>query len=130
MCCAGSDSLDTFKEHSHIVSTSSSCVKTVSCCATGIKKCQVDEQMLNVQNKNSSYFVEWIPNNIKARSMRFVSLCCVTKQAENRTGIAYHDAILRMTLQKVCSLIHILKGIEQLQFLQRFLLDPLDQPKN
>merc|ERR1719379_615973 len=27
------------------------------------KEC--DEQMLNVQNKNSSYFVEWIPNNIK-----------------------------------------------------------------
>merc|ERR1712046_363481 len=25
-----------------------------------------DEQMLNVQNKNSSYFVAWIPNNIKA----------------------------------------------------------------
>ena len=30
-------------------------------CAT-----QVDEQMLNVQNKNSSYFVEWIPNNVKS----------------------------------------------------------------
>merc|ERR1719399_239565 len=27
---------------------------------------EVDEQMLNVQNKNSSYFCEWIPNNIKA----------------------------------------------------------------
>merc|ERR1711956_4316 len=27
---------------------------------------EVDEPMLNVQNKNSSYFVEWIPNNIKA----------------------------------------------------------------
>merc|ERR1711967_141667 len=26
----------------------------------------IDEQLLNVQNKNSSYFVEWIPNNIKA----------------------------------------------------------------
>ena len=26
---------------------------------------EVDEQMLNVQNKNSSYFVEWIPNNAK-----------------------------------------------------------------
>merc|ERR1712070_642167 len=25
---------------------------------------EVDEQMLNVQNKNSSYFVEWVPNNI------------------------------------------------------------------
>ena len=26
---------------------------------------EVDEQLLNIQNKNSSYFVEWIPNNIK-----------------------------------------------------------------
>lgn len=26
---------------------------------------EVDEQMLNIQNKNSSYFVEWIPNNCK-----------------------------------------------------------------
>ena len=25
-----------------------------------------DEQMLNVQYKNSSYLVEWIPNNIKS----------------------------------------------------------------
>ncbi len=27
---------------------------------------EVDEQMLNVQNKNSSYFIEWIPNNVKS----------------------------------------------------------------
>jgi tubulin beta len=27
---------------------------------------EVDEQMLNVQNKGSSYFVEWIPNSIKS----------------------------------------------------------------
>jgi len=27
---------------------------------------EVDEQMVNVQNKNSGYFVEWIPNNIKS----------------------------------------------------------------
>merc|ERR1712136_434384 len=26
---------------------------------------EVDEQMMNVQNKNSNYFVEWIPNNVK-----------------------------------------------------------------
>jgi tubulin beta len=26
---------------------------------------EVDDQMLNVQTKNSAYFVEWIPNNIK-----------------------------------------------------------------
>ena len=27
---------------------------------------EVDEQMLNVKSKNNSYFVEWIPNNIKS----------------------------------------------------------------
>ncbi|XP_018330927.1 tubulin beta chain-like isoform X2 [Agrilus planipennis] len=27
---------------------------------------EVDEQMFNIQNKNSSYFIEWIPNNIKS----------------------------------------------------------------
>ena len=26
---------------------------------------KVDEQMVNIQNKNSSYFVEWIPSNVK-----------------------------------------------------------------
>lgn len=26
---------------------------------------EIDEQMLHIQNKNSSYFVEWIPNNCK-----------------------------------------------------------------
>ncbi|CAH1250816.1 TUBB4B [Branchiostoma lanceolatum] len=26
---------------------------------------EVDEQMLNLQNKNSAFFVEWIPNNVK-----------------------------------------------------------------
>jgi len=26
----------------------------------------VDQQMLNIQNKSSSYFVDWIPNNIKS----------------------------------------------------------------
>jgi tubulin beta len=27
---------------------------------------EVDEQMINMQNKNSSYSVEWIPNNVKS----------------------------------------------------------------
>ena len=27
---------------------------------------EVDEQMISVQNKNSSYFIEWIPNNVKS----------------------------------------------------------------
>ena len=30
---------------------------------------EVDEQMLAVQNKNSAYFVEWIPNNVKVRAV-------------------------------------------------------------
>jgi len=36
---------------------------------------EVDEQMLNVQNKNSTYFVEWIPNNIKS------SVCDIAPKA-------------------------------------------------
>ncbi|KAA0170482.1 hypothetical protein FNF28_01476 [Cafeteria roenbergensis] len=40
---------------------------TASCMFRGrMSTKEVDEQMLNIQNKNSSYFVEWIPNNIKA----------------------------------------------------------------
>ena len=26
---------------------------------------EVDEQMFNIQNKNSSYFADWLPNNLK-----------------------------------------------------------------
>merc|ERR1712118_163838 len=40
---------------------------TASCMFRGrMSTKEVDEQMLNVQNKNSSCFVEWIPNNIKS----------------------------------------------------------------
>merc|ERR1712036_131651 len=39
---------------------------TASCMFRGrMSTKEVDEQMLNVQNKNISYFVEWIPNNVK-----------------------------------------------------------------
>ncbi|XP_016283902.1 tubulin beta chain-like [Monodelphis domestica] len=42
------------------------CYLTVAAVFRGhISMKEVDEQMLNVQNKNSSYFVEWIPNNVK-----------------------------------------------------------------
>ncbi|KAK7253821.1 tubulin-like protein [Aureococcus anophagefferens] len=40
---------------------------TCSCLFSGrMSTKEVDEQMLNVINKNSSYFVEWIPNNVKS----------------------------------------------------------------
>ena len=42
------------------------CSQTKIMQITGCARLQVDEQMLNVQNKNSSYFVEWIPNNVKS----------------------------------------------------------------
>merc|ERR1712048_1112500 len=38
------------------------------------------EQMLNVQNKNSSYFVEWIPNNIKS------SICDIPPKGLKMSG--------------------------------------------
>ena len=54
----------------HSCCVSGPCNQTVSgalnMCCGGLCDVQVDEQMLNVQNKNSSYFVEWIPNNVKS----------------------------------------------------------------
>eukprot|EP00566_Odontella_aurita_P013865 CAMPEP_0113540332 /NCGR_PEP_ID=MMETSP0015_2-20120614/8421_1 /TAXON_ID=2838 /ORGANISM="Odontella" /LENGTH=450 /DNA_ID=CAMNT_0000440123 /DNA_START=483 /DNA_END=1835 /DNA_ORIENTATION=- /assembly_acc=CAM_ASM_000160 len=32
----------------------------------GMSSKEVDDEMLNIVNKNSTYFVEWIPNNMKA----------------------------------------------------------------
>ena len=39
---------------------------------------EVDEQMLDIQNKNCSYFVEWIPHNVKTA----VSVCVIYHQRE------------------------------------------------
>jgi hypothetical protein len=47
---------------------------------------EVDEQMLNVQNKNSSYFVEWIPNNIKS------SVCDIPRGVKK--GSQVHEKLL------------------------------------
>merc|ERR1712039_682415 len=49
---------------------------------------EVDEQMLNVQNKNSSYFVEWIPNNIKA------SVCDIPSKGHYTEGAELIDSVL------------------------------------
>jgi len=39
-----------------------------------LKSSEVDAQMLNIQTKNSSYFVEWIPNNLKS------SICTIAPE--------------------------------------------------
>jgi len=41
----------------------------------------VDEQMLNMQMKNTSYFVEWIPNNIKS------SMCNIPNAGYNGNAV-------------------------------------------
>ena len=52
---------------------------------------EVDEQMLNVVNKNSSYFVEWIPNNVKTsppRGSRWPPPLLATPPPSRRPGSA------------------------------------------
>ena len=44
---------------------------------------EVDEQMLNVPNKNSSYFVEWIPSNLKA------SVCDIPPPKGMKMAVAF-----------------------------------------
>ena len=41
---------------------------------------QVDQQMLDMQTKNSSYFVEWIPNNMKT------AVCNIPPQGLSMSG--------------------------------------------
>ena len=64
---------------------------------------EVDEQMLNVQNKNSSYFVEWIPNNIKASvcdippkglkmAVAFAGNSTAIQEMFKRVAVAWQDA--------------------------------------
>lgn len=39
---------------------------------------EVDTQILAIQNKNSSYFVEWIPNNVK------VAVCDIPPRGKSK----------------------------------------------
>ncbi|KAK3853993.1 hypothetical protein Pcinc_039492 [Petrolisthes cinctipes] len=41
---------------------------------------EVDEQMVNVQSKNSAFFVEWIPNNVKT------AVCDIPPRGFKMTG--------------------------------------------
>ena len=52
---------------------------------------EVDEQMLNVQNKNSSYFVEWIPNNVKSSVRHPICLACIDMHALLHSAPAWTD---------------------------------------
>ena len=45
---------------------------------------EVDQQMLDVQNKNSPYFVEWIPNNVKVIGKT---------DKHNTNNVKYHSSI-------------------------------------
>jgi len=66
---------------------------------------EVDEQLLNVQNKNSSYFVEWIPNCIatsvcdvaprgQKMSVAFAGNCTAIQGMFQRV-VAYYVSLLR-----------------------------------
>jgi tubulin beta len=69
---------------------------------------EVDEQMLNVQNKNSSYFVEWIPNNVKS------SVCDIPPKGlrMSATFIGNSTAIQVHMMINYCTLTHILTSLE------------------
>merc|ERR1711879_1082689 len=54
---------------------------------------EVDEQMVNVQNKNSSYFVEWIPNNIKS------SVCDISPKGLKMATTFIQDMFKRVAEQ-------------------------------
>jgi tubulin beta len=77
----------------------------MACFRGAISTREVDEQLLNVQNKNSSYFVEWIPNCIatsccdvapkgQKMSVAFAGNCTAIQGMMRRT-LEYYAALLR-----------------------------------
>ena len=58
---------------------------------------EVDEQMLNGQNKNSSYFVEWIPNNVKT------AVCDIPPRGLKMSVTFIGNTTAIMSLFKRCS---------------------------
>merc|ERR550532_1409802 len=73
---------------------------------------EVDEQMLNVQNKNSSYFVEWIPNNIKT------SVCDIPPKGlkMSATFIGNTTAIQDMFRRKAFLHWYTGEGMDEIEF--------------
>ncbi len=61
---------------------------------------EVDEQMLNVQNKNSSYFIEWIPNNVKS------SVCDIPPKGLKMSA----TFIGKSSVHNYCCSVHALSG--------------------
>lgn len=61
---------------------------------------EVDEQMLSVQNKNSSYFVEWIPNNVK------VAVCDIPPRGLKMSATFIGNTTAIQEIFKVCKIYH------------------------
>merc|ERR1719469_848607 len=84
---------------------------------------EVDEQMLNVQNKNSSYFVEWIPNNIKSSicdippkglkmSVTFIGNCTAIQEMFKRVG----EQFTAMFRRKAFLHWYTTEGMDEMEF--------------
>src|SRR5436305_5409486 len=57
---------------------------------------EVDDQMLSVQTKNSSYFVEWIPNNVKSKHDLFLLILKIL--------LLFPNLILLQIIAAVCDI--------------------------
>jgi tubulin beta len=79
--------------------------------------------MLNVQNKNSSYFVEWIPNNIKAavcdippRGCRLQSTFIGNNTAIQGVFRRVYDQFAVMFRRKAFLMWYLGEGMDEMEF--------------
>jgi len=64
---------------------------------------EVDDQMMNMVNKNSSYFVEWIPNNLKA------SICDVPPEGMKMSSVFVgNSTAIQEAWKRVAEQFHIM----------------------
>ncbi len=72
---------------------------------------EVEDQMRNVQNKNTSYFVEWIPNNVQTSST-FVGNSTSIQELFKRVG----DQFSAMFRRKAFLHWYTGEGMDEMEF--------------
>ena len=84
---------------------------------------EVEEQMQNVQNKNSAYFVEWIPNNvltsqcdIAPRGLKMAVTFCGNSTAIQELFKRVNDQFTAMFKRKAFLHWYTQEGMDEMEF--------------
>ena len=86
---------------------------------------EIDDQVRELQNKNSSYFVEWIPHNAKVSSCnvppkgyKLTATFIANNTAMQDVFRRIRDQYIKMFRRKAFVHWYTMEGLEELQFIE------------